>query len=723
MAEPLIPGQGGSFSFGDLAGTPLGEPDVASQLLALEGPPDGEGTREGELIPGVGPSMLLLTESESEELADDLCRLLGEYDSMMRDWWDREDEIEDAYALRPTAGEFGDYQGAARMVSEKMMSSVDQSKARIARGLLEVEPLMQVTPIEGTTFKGELAVQAAKAAEAFLENYGKREMRMESILPIAVHRLCKLGTAVLRVEWRDRVESSYMDTSDGFRVPVEKRNAGVHLSMIRNRDAVVWPAWIHDWQEEYEVVGHRASYTISQWRVKARELGVSRELSEEIERRAKGVGDDAIEQALEREKIHTTHITGSEGMVRITELWCNRVLPGREQPERFQVILHEELRKILWVDENRLDCQRHPYHPLRYKLTDNFGWGYGIGHEVLMSQRADTAFRNLEIDNLMSSAFGMVLLRMGTMADATMDRPHPGMRVATEDPTGDVEVKSLASSGPLELLYQAIAANEARATAASGMASVLQGQGDPVMKSGAGTGAVLALVEQAGKKFGDVDAQVRADLSRVYEFILELVAQYAPDGLYYLHAPEEDAGVLTLFRYVPPRGSVADLFKITAQAPSAATNREMLKQNMLLIYNFMMQHVQLLQSFAQQIYPAENPAGYIPFLHRVADFMNHVAERVTELHDVPGLVGRMPDIDPPTPPEQIINMLQEQLMQCQTYAQALTAGQALPSGPAGPAPPGMGEPPPDPSQGSQPAGPSFPGGIVRGHGLDRSRRE
>lgn len=690
----------------------MGSPEVVSELMTLEGPPEAEGTRTGERVPGSGPSSLLLTETESSELAEELCQLLLSYNAMMKERWEREDEIEDAYAMLPKAGEHGDYQGAARMVSEKLMSTVDQAKARITRSLMDIQPLMQVQPIEGSTVRGEQAVAMAKAAESFLENYGKREMRLESLLSLAVLRLCKVGTAVLRVEWKEKTEPTYMETSDGFRVPIERKMGGVSASLVRNRDCVVWPAWIQDWQEEYEVVGHRSYCTISQWRVKARELGVDSEIAAEIERRARGATDEGAEMELERQDIRASHVTNEEGIVQLTELWCNRVMPGQDQPVRFQVILHEETKRILWIDKNRLDCQRHPYYPLRYKATDGSAWGQGAGHEVLMAQAADTAFRNLEVDNLMSSAFGMVLLKQGTLADALMDRPHPGMRVATEDPSGDIEVKSLASGGPLELLYQAIAANEARATAATGMASVLQGQGDPTLKSGAGTGAVMALVEQAGKKFGDVDAQIRGDLSRMYEFILELVAQYAPDGLYYLHTSDEDASVLSLLRYVPPRGTVSEMFRITAQAPSAASNREMLKQNMLLIYNFMMQHVQLLQSFAQQIYPAENPAGQIPFLHRVADFMNHVAERVTELHDVPGLIGKMPSIDPPTPPEQIINMLQQQLMQyqqmfMQMQGQQSPQGQALPMAPAGPAPPGQAPAPPSGAPGFPPAGASF----------------
>lgn len=706
------------FDFSQLLGTPLGDPQAISEIVTsgeTPGASETESIAEGSIAPGRDADQrLFLDDTQRDELTRELMDILENYDPVMEARWKTEDEIENAYALsKSRTGTSGDYQGAAEFISEKTMSAVDQAKARIIGSLFDVKPMVRVEPIESATPAGTMAVEMAESAEAFLENYLKRRMKIRQLLSISTLRLCKIGTSVMRVDWEEREEPVYTVDDTGERAIDSQRRGDVRIDLVRNRDMIVWPAWIFDWQRDYEIIGHRRVLTISQWRVEAKKLEIDPELAEKIERRASGEVDTSNDEPARRQEIEPGPISSLKGFVRLTELWCNRIIPGYDQPVKFQVILHEDLREILWIDYNRLDCRKHPYFPVRYKITDSSAWADGIGHELLMAQAADTAFRNLELDNLQSSAFGILLLKQGTLAHALMDKAHPGMRVPTEDPEGDVKVQSLAVGGALEMLYQAIAANESRATNATGLASVLSGQGDPTMKSGAGTGAVMALIEQAGKKFGDVDAQVRDDLSELFGFLLEIIAQYAPEGLYYEHATDDQAAKLSLMRYVPPRYSVAEMFRVTAQAPSATNNKESLKQNLLLIYNFLMQHAQLLVNFASQVYQSENPAGYIPFLHRLTDFINAVAVKVVEYHDLPGgLKPAMPSIDPPTPPEQIINQLQMQLQQAlQLLAQAQQA--SMGAGGAGiPAPAGAGAPGAPPPTSPSPPGPAFSGGMA-----------
>src|SRR6185503_13566018 len=101
-----------------------------------------------------------------------------------------------------------------------------------------------------------------------------------------------------------------------------------------------------------------------------------------------------------REGIQSANVDGNKGFVEYCELWCNRLLPDAEMPEKFQVFVHEGLREVLWIDCNRLHSQKHPYFPIRYKKVDGSAWGMGLGHEIAYCQAADTTFRNLELDNL-----------------------------------------------------------------------------------------------------------------------------------------------------------------------------------------------------------------------------------------------------------------------------------------------------------------------------------
>jgi hypothetical protein len=357
--------------------------------------------------------------------------------------------------------------------------------------------------------------------------------------------------------------------------------------------------------------------------------------------------------------------------------------------------LHEGLREILWIDHNRFHSQKHPYFPIRYKKVDGSAWGTGLGHEIWACQIADTAFRNLELDNLMSLAFVMILLKSGTTADAIMDKAYPGMRVATEDPAGDVKALSLATEGSaaLTLLYQAISANELRKVNASGLAAVLGGQGDPTMKSGAGTGSTMALIEQAGKKFGFVDQSIRADWTGVCGMILDLVAQFASDGVYYTKATDEHARTLKMLRYIPVQGSVSDNFRIRAHAPSASNNKEIAKQNLLVVDQFTTQKIDAMIALAQQYYSTENPAGMAPFIYECLETLRKMGESLVEAQEIPGMKGMLPQVQPPTPEQEKINELNSQIQQLTGQLQSMQQPQMPPQAP----PPGMGgeQMPPD----------------------------
>jgi hypothetical protein len=668
VAEP----QARNFGFGDLVDQ---DPDDIATLLDLETDRPEPGTREGATVPGDGQdSELKISPENKKKLAGELCDILTEHDSMMTERWSRDRKVEDAYALLEDSTRTGSYPGAAQMVSEMLMSAVDQAKARVYGSIVSVTPIVKVDPIETSTFAGDVATTTAAAAEDFLENYSRDELKIEDLIDVSVLRCAKIGTAVWYVNWLKSKEKYKSYGKSGKIIETERDTSRINVEIVRNQDVVLWPPWIRNWQDEYEIVGHRVQKTVSQWRVEAMRLGISEELREKVEKFSLGTAPTEDRQAATmREGIDTANVESNKGFVEYAELWCNRLLPDSDMPEKFQVFLHEGLRETLWIDCNRLHSQKHPYFPVRYKKVDGSAWGMGLGHEIAYCQAADTTFRNLEMDNLLALAFVIVLLKQGTMADALMDKAYPGMRVPTEDPDGDVKAFSLAAQGSdgLALLYQAMNQNQARKTEASGLAQVLQGQGDPTLKSGAGTGSTMALIEQAGKKFGDVDQSIRSDLTPIYAMFLDLVAQFAAEGIYYNHTSNEDASILKQLQYVPVQGTVSNYFRLRAHAPSAANNKEMAKQNLLVVDNFMMQRIQMMAGMAQMYYQSVNPAGYPEFLGKCIGALAELGEKVLVAQEVPGIKGILPEIEPPTPAEEQVNELTQQLQQAQGQLQQM----------------------------------------------------
>jgi hypothetical protein len=146
--------------------------------------------------------------------------------------------------------------------------------------------------------------------------------------------------------------------------------------------------------------------------------------------------------------------------------------------------------------------------------------------------------------------------------------------------------------------------------------------------------------------------------------ILSMVQQYCPDHIFYDLVGEEGGELLQRSKYLPPRDD-ASRFRFEAQAPSASTNKEMLKQAILVLYRLAAEHAKFLLEYGQMSLAQTNPAGYGRLLEESMVFTHELFRQGLSQHDVPGLVGRMPQIQAPTPDDQIINDLQMQLQQAQ----------------------------------------------------------
>jgi hypothetical protein len=647
------------------------DPSVLDSAQQEEGP-----TRPGALVPGDGSQAptLKLTSDEETKLAQYLCELCDRYDGVMDSRREIEQDIQLAYKMAPDPQQQGRGPAPSEMVSEFTMSLTDQASARITANIMGVDPIAKVTPIDGADQESLVSIETAEATERFLQEYTLREMNLRTKLPLAIHRVCKVGTCILKAEWKTKKKMVWKLREDLLtgaqsydRTP--RIEGKVNVQLVPNRHVLIWPPTISDWQDEYEIVGQEEFYSRSRWHALAASLNLEKEVVEQVDAQPGGESDFLGEEVLAESGVEMTAMHESMPMTKLTELWCDTVIPGRTEPEKFQVILHRDTRQILWADYNRYQSQKHPFFPVRYKLVDELAWGDGVGHEVRMHQACDSALRNLELDGLKAGAYHVVLRRSGWVHETLTDRVMPGQVIPVDDVNEDFKTAKL--GGEVPEIGSAKQDNSFRAREASGQAPVLSGLGDPVQKSGTGTGATVALIEQAGKKFGQVDATIRNDLSAFYQFVLELIAQMAPEGVYYRCANEEDARVLMSLRWTPPKGEVGSLYHIWAQAPSAANSQEARKQALVMASQYLEQHLAQWLPMAQQILQMENPAAIDRLNRLVLDFRRELTYRVIEDYDIPGIKDKIPDLPPPIPEDQVINQLMQQLQQMQQQYEQL----------------------------------------------------
>jgi hypothetical protein len=632
--------------------------EIAGLFMEAEDPEADEAVDPGAKLPGEGDPVLDLSEEQKAEIARYLCELLEEHDQAYKSRWDREQGIEDAYAMVPDPLRQGPQPHAAKLCSELTKSQVDQAKARIVSGIMGTKPLMRVSANDPNSPESAQSVEIAEATETFLQEYGFQDMKLSVKLPLKVLRACKLGTAVTRDMWttkRDRV--CYYD-ANGQKQEEVRETGWLDVVLVHNNDVLLWPPDVEDWQDA-EVCGHRAKLSPGQFRAKCDELRVPSAI-------AAGLIDGTWEGADEfdaararRQEINTSGSRRLAERIRLTEVWYNGYLPGLDGHGKYQFFLHEDSRTLLYWDYNPLHCQMHPYWPLFYKRVDGSAWGEGIGHELVFMQAAASTLDNLEIDNLKVIANKVLVAKEGTQAEALINEIAPGARIASENPGEDLVAVEM--GGSLENIYAAKAQNMQRAVAATGLSSILQGAGDPTMKSGADASSVALLAQEGGRKFGDIDRTMRECLDAEYLFFLEILQQFAPNGLFYKKVASDTAALVETIKYVPPRGRVREVLRLQAQAPSAASNRETMKQNIMIVYNLMMMHLQNVERLGMEIYSQENPAGLMDLKREIFEFANIFFKRILELHEIEAVSPKVPKLDPPTPAEQIINQLLQQV--------------------------------------------------------------
>jgi hypothetical protein len=601
-------------------------------------------------------------------LGEELCEIVSAYDIAMVQRKLRWEEISAAYNLVPDAKRAGYKQDSQQLVSELTRSHVNIATSRIVEGLLGMNQLVQVIVMDDSSADPETSalVEAAKKLEGFTETYLKTEVGAEAVLAMSSHRSCKLGDAIIRYGWREREESyKYRDTTGKFKEEKTKRGR-VEWNLVFNDQVIVWP--LHENKvTDLEIMGERTYFTPNRFRRFAKKIKLSKELTDKIITDATTVEetDRSQDEDLKGKDIHVSGVNPMRGEICVTELFLQDYYVGeRTDPANLQVFLYEPAQVLLFVGINPYNNPRPPYVRVPYWIEDGSFWSSGVGHEDLWPQAADSALWNLYIDNLKLIGNYVRILKFGSMAETLSDTIGPGMNLVTEDPENDLRLEAL--GGDLSTITEAMSLAEMRAMKGDGITSPTMGFGDPVLKSGASPASINQLIQQAGKRFGQVDRNQRNALSDLVFATLEVIQQYAPKGVIEERTSEETAAVINLVKYAVPFGDLRRSYRIIAKAPSAASNNELLKQHLFMAYNLAAQHLGSLVQIGQQVIGAANPVGWQELQEDLlAWFHNDLFIQIVEQQEIPNLSARIPKVTPPTEPQQFANELFQQNQELQ----------------------------------------------------------
>jgi hypothetical protein len=615
-------------------------------------------------LPGTPEARTLeLNEEEQQDVANFLCELVSDYDTAMEDRWKLCDQIYDNYKMKLDSTTTGLQPNGAKAVSEYTKSFVDQAEARISAMVLGTDPLVQVMPIgQGASDEESREAQAtAEAMQEWIHTYLHGPINIEEFFPKKIKRCAMFSHAVTYDMWEEVLTTVKYHDLDGKVQEKTTLDGRISTKFIPYRDFILWPLAIEDWQLDYEMVGHKARLKKWKFKEKCFDMGVPKDTIEEIIGVPGGEGDGHEDDDLERHDVDSGTSDELDDRYELVEVWFNGSIEDLPAA-KYQFIFHTPTRKLLYWNHNSLHSQKHPYHEFVYKRTPDFALGEGVGEETAQAHKVDSSLLNLEIDNAKVVGNSVILVQEESGMETFMNDLYPGKRV----PVDDVEAaaKPLQLGNPIDLIHDMQDRNYKRATGANGMPTVLQGLGDPNMKSGADVGSTLALIEEAGKKFGHVDAGIKTAFAREVTFWVQLTQQFAPNGIWYEKLPVDKAMRLEKVTFEPPRGPLEDQFRIVVRAPSAATNKTSQKQHLMIMLQLTGQHLAELERLGSELYQGEGlPNMILDIKRQVFDYRNEVFLKLLEVHDLPTLKTDVPELRPPTPAEQQVAMLTRQLQQ------------------------------------------------------------
>lgn len=658
MSEPL--GPNGPLDELERQAAEDGLAAIAATGVVEPFDPDEPATDPDEAVPGSGAEPTIsLDEVEKEELAHILCRQLDEHDQAIEPRRKRLDRIMQNYNMVVDEARTGLHPFSARLCSELTKSSCDQATARLSAMVLDTGHLVQIKPADDEEEDEEVLAEA-KAAEQFMDVYSEREIDVKSKLPLQIQTAVQVGDGITYDMWEEEIDRVYFFDDNGDLDYTDVKYGGISLRHIHYRDFYLWPLGLDDWQKEYQFVGHDGpELTAAAYAAQLTEWGFD---SAEIEELTVGGSepDEGKEVLRKGDDVDTS--AWSDGVFQITEIWYQGAI-GPLPADKYKMFIDRKRRKILRVGPNPIHCREHPYRPIRYKRRFNFSYSEGVGEELLQAQAIASTLDNQEIDNAKVVGNHAMFYDENKAPQGFFQDVYPGVRQGVDGNPKDV-VMMTPLGGPVEALKDARATNDFRAMRATGLPPVLTGSGDPTLKSGADASSIMALISEAGRKFGHIDRTMKNDIAAKVEFWFELLAQYAPNGFYSDHITPRRALPLEARKYKPPRGRIKGKFRVEVTAPSPSSNREVQKQHIMVLNQMADNYLVFIERVGMEVYAAEGQQEQLLDLKRqIFTFKTMLWQELLQLHEIPGLVPQIPKLEQPTPDEQKIDELRTRLVQ------------------------------------------------------------
>ena len=510
-------------------------------------------------------------------------------------------EWERAYEAQPLAKKHTPWQNASNINIPIASIITDAIAARLANTVMGIKPVI--------TVNANIPEYADldKQIEDFVEQMSLSSLylNMPLLFPDLMIGVCKRGTGVLKIIRELDHPKFIIIFIEDFIVPPECNN--VQTS---------------DW------IAHRFRLNWSELKLRERDFGYQN--LDKIKQQSTEAPHSDLTQ--ESQKIVGIDNSVLSPTYVLYEVWCKLDLDKDEIDEDYVVTLESETGTILRIIKNPYEHKRRPFVIFNMVPRERSIYGIGIP-EMTYGLRAElNTIHNQRRDNATIANTICLKGRAGTSVKPGV-KIYPGKIFILNNPAEDLVPLVLGVVRPIALEEELI--TQSYIERRTGVSDYTLGRESSVAKTRATATGTLALIQEGNKRFDFMMRCVRASLVEAYSQVIELLAQYQAPSIYSNNQT---------FAVSVPKDFSRDKLTIQVTASSALVNREVEKQNLLVVIERMVFYYDKIMNLAMMSVNPQIPPELKNLSTKIQLSMTKLMERLLYLMEIKDGQDLLPNI-------------------------------------------------------------------------------
>lgn len=538
--------------------------------------------------------------------------------------WEEEDR---AFLARPkNERKNWPLESSSNVTVPYIQTRTNQIVARIMQAIFATQPHWTVTQVN------ERWAPFAKPVEQYLDFCQRHMWSQKKVVKNFVQELCKKGTSILAVDWRDEMTFRY-DLISRQTVPAGRKK-GPNVRWVPRADFLMPIGYVDP--SEAPWCAERMAFSAVDLRsmeyqkiIENVDPVLKAEEPEPETRMARRFPPNASEEGMPISDPENDAV-----LYFIWKIWFRRDLDGDGYPEDYIALIHPTSKTVLRLRPNPYPTAMRPYVVGRFIEVEGEFDGLGTAYVLRDSQAELSTIHNQRRDNATLANTRMYKSTInGSIGDTI--RPRHGLVLKMMNPQTDLMEMKLFDMRQVDAFEENIVRQAG--DEAIGMNDVSNAQvTSPVGRAAATT--IMAVLQEGSRRFDLNTSEIRDALSEEAHQVVELFQTHGlpePDEPL---SPESffgqgDERAVLVRQIIGVQDDIRGLMKIKLNASTAAINKEIEKQSAMQLYQTQLGHMQQATQVAMLIANPETPAPVKAFLVRAFSGLDENLKQVFQSFD------------------------------------------------------------------------------------------